>query len=118
MNILHINITNSSVLKINSKDTLYFTYLQSQGLATETPSFQEKIDEISQQRRKPLGERSLLSNQDYTDSISSERISSEADYNYPGVCLSPPNLPMRNASIHHEEAYGDRNKVWKCSQIL
>lgn len=105
--------------KLNSKDTLYLIpYLQSQGLATETPSFQEKMDEISQKRRKPLGERSLLSNQDCTDSISSERISSQADYHYPGVCISPPNLPMRNASIHHEEAHGHRNKVWKCSQIL
>uniref|UniRef100_K1QNN8 Nesprin-1 n=1 Tax=Magallana gigas TaxID=29159 RepID=K1QNN8_MAGGI len=90
----------------------------SQGLATETPSFQEKIDEISQKRRKPLGERSLLSNQDCTDSISSERISSQADYHYPGVCLSPPNLPMRNASIHHEEAYGHRNNVVAKEQQL
>lgn len=105
--------------KSNSKDTLYLiTYLQSEVLATETPSFQEKIDKISQKRGKPLDERSLLSNQDYTDSISSERISSQANYHYPGVCLSPPNLPLRNANIHHEEAYGHRNKVWKCFQIL
>lgn len=94
------------------------TYLHAQALATEKTSFQKNIDKISQKRRKPLGLGSMLSNQDHIDSNSSERISSEADYHYHEVCLSSPNLLMRNASIHHEEAFRQRSKVWKCPPFL
>lgn len=94
------------------------TYFHAQALTTEKTPFQKNFDKISQKGKNPLGLDGMLSNQDHTDSNSSERISTEADYHYHEVCLSSPNLLMRNASIHHEEAFRQRKKVWKCTSFL
>lgn len=114
-----LNQSKLELLALDSGKTLLDdanTIKKQKALTTEKTPFQKNFDKISQKGKNPLGLDGMLSNQDHTDSNSSERISTEADYHYHEVCLSSPNLLMRNASIHHEEAFRQRKKGVSASE--